>query len=90
MVKLKNIVSIGLVGVLLMTLASSVFAATITATVDRSQANAGESIQLTLNIKGSPDDAPDFSVLQNDFDIVSQNQSSNMQIINGNISRQRL
>ncbi len=75
---------------MMMMLMGMVSAATITASVDRTQLNAGESVQLTLNVQGSPDDDPDFGPLQKDFDILSRNQSSNMQIINGSISSQKL
>jgi len=47
----------------------------------------GESVQLTLELKGSADSDPDLTPLKHDFEIVGQSQSSNIQIINGTMSR---
>ena len=66
-----------------------VYAATINATVDRSLLNAGESVQLTLNVKGDPDGDPNFGPLDSNFDVLSQNQNRSMQIINGSVSSTR-
>jgi len=67
---------------------SSAFAANLSATVDRNPVNLDESFQLTLTVEGGTDGNPELDVLKNDFEILSQNQSSNLQIINGSMSRQ--
>lgn len=61
-------------------------AAEITARVDRSRVAEGESITLNLEVNGSADGTPDFTPLEKDFDILSRNKSSSMQIINGKVS----
>jgi len=63
------------------------WAATATASLDRSSTGVGESVQLHVHVDGSADHDPDFSVLQHDFDIISQSQSSNYSLINGSLSR---
>ena len=62
-------------------------AADITAQVDRNSLHMNESFQLVLEASGSLDAEPDFSVLEQDFDIVSRSQSSNISIINGNYKK---
>ncbi len=66
---------------------ASVWAATATASLDRSSTGIGESVQLRLHVDGSADHDPDISVLKHDFDILSQSQSSNYSLINGSLSR---
>jgi len=61
-------------------------AALITTSIDRDPVNFGESFRLTFESSDSVDDDPDFSPLQKDFQIISNNVSSNMRIINGSIS----
>ncbi|MBF0444112.1 MAG: protein BatD [Magnetococcales bacterium] len=58
-------------------------AAEITVQVDQSRVLANESFKLIFETKGSVDGEPDFSPLKKDFDILSQNQSSSFQFING-------
>ncbi len=65
----------------------SSMAATITASVDRNPVAAMESFQLMFNVQGELDDEPDFSPLETYFDIISQNQSNRIQIINGQMDR---
>ena len=67
-------------------MAMQVQAASIDASVDRSIVHEGESLQLDLVANGSVDDDPEFAPLENDFDILSRNKSSSMQIINGQVS----
>ncbi|MBF0193678.1 MAG: protein BatD [Magnetococcales bacterium] len=58
-------------------------AANITVKVDQSRVLANESFKLIFETKDSVDGEPDFSPLKKDFDIISQNQSSSYQFING-------
>lgn len=62
-------------------------AANITASLDRNPAMLDESFRLVLEADNSVDGDPDFSVLQKDFEILSQSQSTNMTFINGALSR---
>ena len=59
----------------------------INARLSRNPVNINESFQLILQSDGNTDQDPDFSVLEQDFHIVAQNQSQNIQMINGNMSR---
>ncbi len=70
-------------------LPSPASAAEITARADRSPVTLGESFSLIFEAQGSVDDQPDFSPLERDFEILGQNQSSNISIINGQMSRQK-
>ena len=63
-------------------------AADINVHVDRNPVAINESFKIIFEVDESVGDTPDFSALQQDFEILSRNQSSNMQIINGSISRQ--
>jgi len=66
---------------------AALWAATATASLDRSITAVGASVQLRLHVDGSADHDPELSVLQHDFDIISQSQSSNYSLINGSLSR---
>ena len=78
---------------LLTTLTSSLFltiagyAADIVAHTDRLNVALDESFTLHLEVTGSVDDDPNFSPLTKDFEIVSNNQSSNINIVNGQMDR---
>jgi hypothetical protein len=61
----------------------SVAAADISVTVDRNPVSINESFQIIFSSSESPDDDPDFSPLDSDFDVLNQSQSSNYSIING-------
>ncbi len=67
----------------------TVFAAEITATVDRNPIPVGESFQFTLDARGSIDGDPDFTELQKTFKIINSSQSSNFRLINGSITRNK-
>ncbi len=60
--------------------------AALRAWVDDPQVAPGETFQLTLAHDGQTRSQPDLAPLQQDFDIVSRNSSSNLQIINGSTS----
>jgi len=62
--------------------------ATVTATVSKNIIASGETIQLRIQRDGSSDGQPDISPLKKDFDVLGSSSGSNMQIINGHISRQ--
>ena len=61
--------------------------AELSASLSRNQVSIGTSFQLDITADRSPDADPDFSGLNQDFEIPNQSQSQNIQMINGNISR---
>ncbi|NOT11807.1 MAG: protein BatD [Methylococcaceae bacterium] len=64
-----------------------VFAAEITVTTDRNPVSIDESFRIIFSASDSPDDDPDFSPLEQDFDILSQSSNSNSSWINGKTTR---
>jgi len=74
--------------VILLLCSNTLLAANITAEVDRSVMQEDESFYLTLSSDEEVDADPDFSVLEKDFRILNRSQSSNIQIINGQMSRE--
>jgi hypothetical protein len=72
---------------LLSLLSQSAGAAQITVTVDRNPVNIDESFQILFSSDESPDGIPDFSILERDFTILNQSQSSNSSWINGKSSK---
>ena len=65
----------------------SLHAANIVASLDRNPVMLDESFRLVLEADGPVDQDPNFSVLQKDFEILSQSQSTNMTFVNGSLSR---
>lgn len=63
--------------------------AAFTASVDRTQLAAGESVQLTLQSDRSGSSDPDLAPLEKNFDILSRSTSNSLQIVNGSLSSQR-
>lgn len=63
--------------------------AAFTASVDRTQLAAGESVQLTLQSDRSGSSDPDLAPLAKNFEILSRSTSSSLQIVNGSLSSQR-
>ncbi len=63
------------------------FAAQIELTLDRNPVPLNESFTLTFTANESPDDDPDFSPLQANFEVLNQSQSSQMSIVNGRATR---
>lgn len=59
----------------------------INVTVDRSSVNLNESFQITFTATDSPDDDPDFTPLEQDFEILGQSQSSHSSWVNGTSSK---
>ncbi|MCD6187994.1 MAG: protein BatD [Desulfuromusa sp.] len=62
-------------------------AISVQAVADRSRVAVGESLNLELRVTGKPDMEPDLSPLQQNWDILRQSQSSQIQIVNKSISR---
>ena len=69
-------------------LSFSSLAANITVQVDRDPVTINESFKIIFEADDSVSDTPDFTPLKKDFEILSRNQSSNMQFINGSVTRQ--
>ncbi len=67
--------------------AHPVLAAKIEVTLDRNPVPINESFTLTFTANESPDDDPDFSPLQANFEVLNQSQSSQMSIVNGRATR---
>ncbi|SJM89174.1 conserved exported hypothetical protein [Crenothrix polyspora] len=65
----------------------SAFAVQIDVTLDRTPVSLDESFQIIFTAADTPDDAPDFSPLEQDFSILNQSQSSNTVFVNGNLSK---
>lgn len=68
---------------------SNINAANITAKLDVSPVLVNDTFHLTYTASGSVDDDPDFSPINNDFDLLGTQQSSKMSMINGNITRSK-
>lgn len=64
-----------------------VSAMTIEVAVDRNPVNVGESFEVTFTTSDTPDGDPDFSPLQQDFEIINQSQSNQSSWINGKTSQ---
>src|SRR5664279_3300127 len=78
---------IALVALAAMSVCASASAAQVRAWLDRTSMQLGETV--TLNIEVSDDNSapqPDFSVLQQDFNLLGTQSSTSMSIINGQAS----
>lgn len=62
-------------------------ASDLVAEVDRAQIYENETLTLTLTLSGKKGNAPDFSVLNRDFQILNQNQSSQYMVTNSGQTR---
>lgn len=71
----------------LLSLLNTAQAASIVASVDRSQIFLDESFRVMFEAEGAVDEDPDFSPLRTDFEILSQSQSTNMTYVNGQYSK---
>jgi len=65
----------------------NVFAAQISVSFDRNPVSLDESFQIIFTANDTPDNDPDFSPLEQDFEILGQSQSSNSSWINGQSSK---
>jgi len=77
------------ISLLLLMAFNSVYAANITASLDVNPVLVNDTFHLTYTASGSVDDDPDFSPINNDFELLGTRQSSNMSMINGTISRSK-
>lgn len=59
----------------------------ITAEVSRNPVSIDESFELTFTAEGSVDAEPDFSPLEQDFQVLQRSQNQSIQMINGRYSR---
>jgi len=73
----------------MMLLALPSWAATISVKSDRNPVAMNESFRLVFEADGRVDDDPDFTALEQTFDIRSQSQGTTMQIVNGSVSQAR-
>ena len=64
-----------------------VFAAEITASVDRNPVSVDESFKIFFTANDTPDSDPDFAPLEQDFSIINQGQSSSSSWVNGTYSK---
>jgi hypothetical protein len=64
-------------------------AAGLTARLDRTRLAEGETVLLTLTASGDTQGTPDLSVLDQEFDILNQSQSTSMRIVNGRSTSSR-
>tara|TARA_R110000822_G_scaffold60287_12_gene150259 strand:+ start:2615 stop:4345 length:1731 start_codon:yes stop_codon:yes gene_type:complete len=62
---------------------SIVHADALTAAVDRTQLGKGETLALLVTFDGQTTSEPDFTPLNDDFDVLSQSQKSKFSMING-------
>ncbi len=72
---------------LLNLVSGNVFAAQIGVSFDRNPVSLDESFQIIFTANDTPDNDPDFSPLEQDFEILGQSQSSNSSWINGQSSK---
>ena len=63
------------------------FSAQITVSFDRNPVSLNESFQIVFTADETPDNDPDFSPLEQNFEILGQSQSSNSSWINGQSSK---
>jgi hypothetical protein len=83
--RLRGFVSL----ILLMMLATPVFAAGVRAELDRNRIAANETLTLRLTADGRLSGEPDLQGLQADFEILSRGQSERMSVVNGAVSHSR-
>jgi hypothetical protein len=69
--------------------ATAAFTAEIKVFVDQEPILASQSFQLTFEATGSVDEDPDFTPLEQDFEVLGQNLSSSTSIVNGSFSRKK-
>ncbi|WP_455212570.1 BatD family protein [Kaarinaea lacus] len=76
------------VSVCFMLISLGAAATTIEVDVDRNPVEVNESFAINFTANEAVDGQPDFRPIEKDFKIISRNQSSSIQIINGRMSRQ--
>lgn len=73
----------------LLCLAGNVFAAGLSASLDRAKVAEGEAVVLTVTTSANEGGTPDWTALQQDFDLLGQGQSTQMRVVNGRSSSSR-
>lgn len=68
-------------------LSGQALAAQITVSLDRNPVSLDESFKIYFTADDTPDGDPDFSPLEQDFDILNQSQSSSSSWVNGSFSK---
>jgi BatD DUF11 like domain len=68
-------------------LSGQALAAQITVSLDRNPVSLDESFKIYFTADDTPDSDPDFSPLEQDFDILNQSQSSSSSWVNGSFSK---
>ena len=86
--RLVMMVWFGLLGLMLM-FSIPAQAAVIKANPDRNPVQMNETFNLVFSSEERVDDDPDFSPLNEDFEIISQNQGSQVSIVNGKMSNKQ-
>jgi len=76
-----------LISVLLMLAGLQQVMAEVEVTIDRNPVQVNESFQLVFSLDQSPDDDPDFSILQQHFMILGNSRSNSISIVNGEYQR---
>jgi len=71
----------------LLFLVSQMSVAEVTARVSRNPIALNESVELLFESDRAPDNEPDFSSVEEDFEVVNRNKSQSVQLINGDMSR---
>lgn len=62
-------------------------AANIQVSIDRNPVNLNDSFQIIFSADATPDGEPDFSPLDEDFEVLSQSSSNSVSLINGKMTR---
>lgn len=62
-------------------------AANIQVSIDRNPVNLNDSFQIIFSADATPDGEPDFSPLDEDFDVLSQSSSNSISLVNGKMTR---
>lgn len=78
-----------LISIIFLMAFNHIYAANITAQLDVNPVLVNDTFHLTYTASGSVDDDPDFSPIKNDFELLGTQQSSNMSMINGNITHRK-
>ena len=79
-----------LIRVLFMLIVPCQSMAAVDVRVDRDPVAIDESFQITFSSSEAIDGAPDFGPLEKDFEILAQNQSNNIQVVNGRVTRSQI
>jgi hypothetical protein len=87
MMNMNTLIKLYFLLVLLNFTPTTVSAAQISASFDRNPVNLAESFQIIFTADDTPDNDPDFTPLDQDFEVLGQSQSSNSSWINGQSSK---